>query len=43
MQNFNEHLNDTISKASRKVNALSRVLPYMSLSKKKKLASSIFN
>ena len=37
MQNFNEHLNDTISKASRKVNALSRVMPYMSLSKKKKL------
>ena len=43
MQNFNEHLNDTISKASRKVNALSRVMPYMNLSKKKKLVSSFFN
>ena len=41
--NFNEHLNDRISKGSRKVNALSRVMPYMSLSKKKKLESSIFN
>ena len=33
--NFNEHLNDIINKASRKVNALSRVVLYMSLSKKK--------
>ena len=33
--NFNEHLNDIISKASRKVNALSRVMLYMNLSKKK--------
>ena len=41
--NFNEHLNDIISKASHKVNALSRVMPYMSLSKKKKLVSSFFN
>ena len=41
--NFNEHLNDIISKASRKVNALSRVMPYMSLSKKKKLVSSFVN
>ena len=41
--NFNEHLNDKISKASRKVKALSRVMPYMSLSKKKKLVSSFFN
>ena len=40
--NLNEHLNDIISKASRKVNALSRVMPYMSLSKKKKLVSSLF-
>ena len=29
--NFNEHLNDIISKASTKANALSRVVPYMSL------------
>ena len=41
--NFNEHLNDIISKASRKVNALSRVMPYMNLSKKKKLVSSFSN
>ena len=46
--NFNEHLNDIISKASRKVNALSRVcqcfvMPYMSLSKKKILMNSFFN
>ena len=37
--NFNEHLNDIISKVSRRANALSRVMPYMSLSKKKKLVS----
>ena len=37
--NFNEHLNDIISKASRKINALLRVMPYMNLSKKKKLMS----
>ena len=36
--NFNEHLKDIISKAS-----LSRVMPYMNLSKKKKLVSSFFN
>ena len=30
--NFNEHLNDIISKANCKVKALSRVMPYMSLS-----------
>ena len=41
--NFNEHLNDIISKASRKVNALSRVMPYTNLYKKKKLVSSFFN
>ena len=41
--NFNKHLNDIISKASRKVKALSRVyMSYMSLSKKKKLVSSFF-
>ena len=33
--NFNEHLNDIISKTSHKVNALSTVMPYISLSKKK--------
>ena len=40
--NFNEHLNYTISKASRKVNALLTVMPYMSLSKKKKIARVYF-
>ena len=41
--NFNEHLNNLISKASQKDNALSSVMRYMSLSKKKKLANSFFN
>ena len=41
--NFYQYLNDIISKANRKVNALSRAMPYMSLSKKKKLVSSFFN
>ena len=40
--NFDEHLNDIISKTSRKVNALPRVMPYMNLSKKKSLMSSFF-
>ena len=38
--NFHEHLNDIISKASFKVNALSIVMPYMSLFKRKKLVNS---
>ena len=41
--NFNEHLNDLISKASWKLNPLSSVVPYMNLSKKKKLVSSFFS
>ena len=41
--NFNEHLNDIISKANHRVNILSRVVPYMSLSKKKILMNSFFN
>ena len=41
--NFNKHLNDIISKASHKVNALSRVMFFMSLSKKEILVNSIFN
>ena len=40
--NFNEHLNDIIIKASRRVNVLSRVMPYMSLSKKKETSEFIF-
>ena len=41
--NFSKYLNDIISKASGKVNGLSRVMRYMSLSKKRKLVSSFFN
>ena len=41
--NFNEHLNGIISKASCRVNALWRIMPYINLSKKKKLVSSFFN
>ena len=41
--NFNEHLNDIISNTSRKVNALSRAVPYIRLSKKKILMNSFFN
>ena len=41
--NFNEHLNDNIGKANRKINALSRVVPYISLSRKKILMNSFFN
>ena len=40
---FNEHLNSIISKASCIVNALSRVVSYKSLSKKKILMNSFFN
>ena len=38
--NFSEYLNDLISKDSRNFDALSRVMPCMSLSKKKRLMSS---
>ena len=38
--NFSEYLNDLISKDRRNFDALSRVMPYMSLSKKKRLVSS---
>ena len=41
--NLNEHLNDIISKSIHKANVLSKVMPYMSLSKKKKLVGSFFN
>ena len=41
--NFNEHLNDIISKLSHKVNALSRVVPLMGLSKKRILMNPFFN
>ena len=41
--NFNQHLNDIISKPSCNVTVLSRAMAYMSLSQKKKLVSSFFN
>ena len=41
--NFNKHLNDIINKASREVNALSRIVPCRSLCKKKILMNSFFN
>ena len=41
--NFNEHLNNIISKVSHKVNALSRAVPYMRVSKRKILLNSFFN
>ena len=41
--NLNKHLNDIISKSIHKANVLSKVMPYMSLSKKKKLVGSFFN
>ena len=39
--NINEHLKDIISKGSLKVNVLSRVVPYMSLSKTKILMNTL--
>ena len=43
MLNFEEeHLSNILTKVSRKINALSRVMPYMSLSKKRRLMSSFF-
>ena len=32
--NVNEHLNGVIKKASRKINALSRIIPFMNISKR---------
>ena len=40
--NFKEHLEEIIKKASRKVNALSRITPYMNLTKRKLLMNSFF-
>ena len=39
---FTEHLNDIISKASRKVNALSWITPYMNMAKYNILTNSFF-
>ena len=38
--NFNEHLDGLIQKASRKVNTLSRITPFMNISKKHILMNS---
>ena len=40
--NFNEHLDGIIKKASRKINALSRVTPFMNISKRRNLMNSFF-
>ena len=40
--NFSKHLNDVISKASRKVNALPRVMLFLSLFKKKEEVNAFF-
>ena len=41
--NFNEHLDGIIKKASRKINALSRITPFMNISKRCILTNSFFN
>ena len=40
--NFKEHLERLFKKASRKVNVLSRITPYMNLTKRKLLMNSFF-
>ena len=40
--NFKEHLEGVIEKASRKVNVLSRITPYINLTKQKLLMNSFF-
>ena len=37
--NFNEHLDGTIKKVSRKINPLSRITPFMNISKKRILGT----
>ena len=39
---FNEHLDSILKKAGRKVNALSRILPYMNFEKRRMLMNSFF-
>ena len=41
--NFNEHLDGIIKKASRKINALSRIIPFTNISKRRILMNSFFN
>ena len=40
--NFKEHLDGIIKKASRKINALSRIAPYMNIAKGRLLMNSFF-
>ena len=40
---FNEHLYGIIKKASRKINTLSRITPFMNISKRRILMKSFFN
>ena len=40
--NFKEHLDRIIEKASRKINALSRITPYMNIAKRRLLMNSFF-
>ena len=40
--NFSEHLDGIIKKASRKINALSRITPFMNVSKRRNLMNSFF-
>ena len=40
--NFNEHLDEIIKKASRKVSALSRIFPFMDLTKRRFLMNLFF-
>ena len=41
--NFNEHLDGIIKKASHKINALSRITPFMNISKGRIFMNSFFN
>ena len=41
--NFNEHLDGIIKKESRKINALSRTIPFTNISKRRILMNSFFN
>ena len=41
--NFNEHLDGIIKEASRKINALSRITPFLNISKRRILMNSFFS
>ena len=41
--NFNKHLDGIIKKASRKINALSKITPFINISKRRVLKKSFFN